>query len=589
MADLQYQSYNDFSGGENDTTPPDNMMDTELRKCENAFTSMRGGFERRLGCDVLNVASYGKNVGQVIEWVISDGNVKLLAMVGQDLNQIDEATGALTFKITLQRTFIGYAFYKDRMYFMDGNKFYSYGDFDYYSGITSQTVALGQIVKNYPISTGANPGVVNHYYQAKAAYASLNLTVENYGDTTRWTDVTETTSILCSVVKEVVPYVDATNSNLKQIARCSMMAYHPTSMRFFFAGDSLDRSAVYYSEPDKPTFVKGSSAVYPTSANGPVNALIAVNKSMLVGYQKAWRCWNGSTVGVDAEWKPVSIPYGILSQDDVCLTPESFTFQAESGHLFTINPAILADDNTVMVLDKQLITNLTKERKLTTIKKMVNIKNNKMVFHDNKIWLAYCDNTALLYNNKCMVMDWDTKAFNTVTGWQVNSFVSRSSGDLVFGSTNYILKGLKRYNDVDITTGLDKPVALSVDLKPYNLGTILNKMVHQLYITAQQYNLSSDVSNLGITLNSDYLSSVLYTDLNESLVWGRAWGKIWGWYDLVNQWAVINKLGFRHQVSFNDSSLDNPIFIYSVIFAFEPLDMIDSSQMQSEVLLTKSI
>ncbi|MES0334794.1 MAG: hypothetical protein SFH39_00330 [Candidatus Magnetobacterium sp. LHC-1] len=595
---MPFLFYNDFSGGENNTTPPDNMNDNEVRKMENAHPALRGGFEKRLGTDNLNATSYksttDQQVTQVIEWVLSDGSTLLLNVMNNDLNLVDQTTGVITKKLDIARSYIGYIVYKDVLYFTDGSKYYEYGKRDFYTSDGVKPVVSGQtVVKNTPISTHATkPGTVNHFYKALFTNAAVDLSIASFSDTSQWSDVTASyTTLIPDTIREVVPNATAGN-DLTPIKRCKYLAFHPISLRVFAAGDSSNPSALYYSESDDPTYFKAVSILYPTSAMGPVNGVVAFNRSILVGYKKRWRVWNGTDPSTDAEWKELSIPVGLIANDTIALTPESLTFQAGDGHIWTISTAILADEDTVMVMSQGMAYNLTEEKQKVTIDGMVSMSGNKAVYHDGKYLLAYSDDAGLGYNNKVLELTWQTKAFSKVTGWRVNCWCERDDNTLLFGSTNYILEAYtrSRYADIDTSDGSDKAISMSVDLKPTALGTMFSKFLNQIFVSANQYIVSGvDESHLDIEIVSDYTNIDIETDLNESFVWGRSWTKTWGWCELIQQWAQIRRKAIRFQAKFTDSTEDNPIFIYGMGYMFDVLDAFDKDPISAAALISNSV
>ncbi len=118
--------YNNFTGGINDTVPPDNMQDKEVRHAENVTISNRGGIETRPGNFKLNENSYNAQVNQIIEWVLKDGSIRYLAVIGTDLCEISKTDGTKTIKKSLNRDFIAHVTYRNNFYFIDGDGFYEW-------------------------------------------------------------------------------------------------------------------------------------------------------------------------------------------------------------------------------------------------------------------------------------------------------------------------------------------------------------------------------------------------------------------------------------------------------------------------------
>jgi hypothetical protein len=365
-----------------------------------------------------------------------------------------------------------------------------------------------------------------------------------------------------------------------------MIEFHSRSFRFFFSGDSKDPAAVYFSEPDKPNFVAKTNKVYPTSAAGPVTGLREFSRALMVSYKRQWRFFSGSTIGVDAIWKALPIPYGAEANDSICLTPNSLTFLSPAGICY-ISPGILAseEENTTIVVGEGLFGVFTDKKVEKTIKSIKDKTKCKAIFKDNWYYLSYRDDSGLTRNNKILAMDWRTKGFTQFTGISANYFCQRDNKDLLIASENYILMYGYGSNDIDISTGADKAVTFDIVSKPYNCGTPFVKFFEQFFITAAQY-IDPTTSSLTISLVSDYQSKSYDTDLCESFVWGRAWGKIWGFNVIVNQWTTVNMKGFRIQVSFSDSSLDNPILIYGFFVAFSIVSDIQGDSIDQPLLVT---
>lgn len=521
-------AYNDFTGGENDTTPSDAMKDNELIKAQNVIVSNRGGFEQRDGTDKFNATSYGADVNQLIEWVMANGTTYLLALIGYDLCLIDEITGDKTLLKTLEIPFvetrkphIAYFSYMDIFYFSDGTKYYQL------SGTT---------------------------------------------------------------VTEVVADTDPT-CDLGPIKRCKYFMWHPASYRVFAAGDSENPTALYYSEPAKPNFFKATSKLYPTTSEGRITGLRVLLKSLLVSYQNTFRVWDGYDI-INAEWKLLPMPLGAISHDSMALTPNSITFYARDG-IYGMSPSIMNDD-VVMIAGKELYTNYTEGKKEKAIKSIVHRETAQAVFHDNKFYLAYGDDSANSENNKVLMMDWGTKAFHTFTGWQVNCWLARIDGQLLFGSKNYIVKVDKTYlNDLNVETGEAKAINTYIECPDYKLGNMSEsfyiKFVNRFFVTALQSDTITDMLDLSIDIYSDYYTrdytKNYITDLNESLVFGRTWGKIWGFSGLITQYADINHRGFRFRPVFQTSSLNNKLYIYSIGFEFNIVEATGTS-ISKQLLVT---
>lgn len=553
-------TYNNWQDGINTDIPADNMKDTELRQCDNGVVADRGGFRKRRGCRKLNIDSFDAEVEQIIEWRLSTGAVKLVAVVGCDLCIIDEAGNRFK-KLSLASNRIGYVAHKDMLFFVDGSKYYVWGSFDYYSSDGTQTVNSGAVVKNYPLSTGVNAGAYKHFYRAKVSLGSIDLSSEDYGDTARWEDITD--GDIADSIREVTPNGDVTN-DLSPIKRCKFLVFHPVSLRFFAAGDSEDPTAVYFSEIDKPNFFKRTNKLYPVTSSGSITGLVVFLRSVLVSYKMMFMVWSGSDISYDATWKQLAIPTGCVAHDTIALTPVSLTFLGIDG-VYCISAGLLNDD-MVMVVNKEMFCDLSENKVKSIVKSMVHKESAKAVFHDGFYYLAYGDDSDNPRNNKELVLNWSLKSFVRFSGRDVNCYCSRFDGSLLLASRNYVLEAECGLDDVDVESGSVKPIKLSVVTKPYSLGSEarawISKTVNRVFVSAQQ--LINEVSKVVFRIKSDYVSKVFDTDFNESLVYGRNYGLSYGFVDIVNQEAIVNQAGLRHQISFEDDSLGNELFVYGV-------------------------
>lgn len=126
MPEYQMQPYYDFLGGLNVDAAPDHVADNELTLAENVDLSERGGLIKRKGASRLNETSYEGNVSQIIEWQRNDGSDRLLAVIDEELFEVNRTTGAITSVQSLDNNHIAYYSTQDVLYFIDGTEYYQY-------------------------------------------------------------------------------------------------------------------------------------------------------------------------------------------------------------------------------------------------------------------------------------------------------------------------------------------------------------------------------------------------------------------------------------------------------------------------------
>lgn len=557
----------DFRGGINDTSSPDNMQDNELVEGENIELSTRGGFTYRPGTMNINSASYEGNVTQLIEFPLEDGAIRKLSIINKVL--YDTTDGTKKQLTTLARDKVGFFIFRNRFYFVDGEKYRVYGDFDYYTNSGTITIKTGDIVKNEPISTGASPGIEGKFYRAKSDLGSVNLSTASYGDTSKWEDVS--LGSIPDAVRDVKAKTDTTN-DLKPIMKCTNFVLHPDSYRVFAFGNPKDQSSIYYSEPGEPNFFKELNKIVPTMGDGPVKALTLLSKSVLVGFKYSWWEYKGIDPTVDATWNPLPVPNGVVSSDTIALTPTSITYLSTDG-IYTMHMGILNQD-IVMISSNELVRSITDAKVEKIIASIKNPEKTCAIFRDNKYFLAFNDKENVSTNNKILVYDWKLNSFVIYTGLEVNCMLKQLDHSMLLGSRNFTLKmNESYYNDVDSNGNL-KPIHLKVSTKRFSFGSPINqKLIHRFFLTSSQ---DVDIGNtLNVRLKIDYSMSNFYdVNLNnESLIWGEAWGKVWGVADIASQEAKIRKKGVRTQVIFEANQINtrNTLVIYGIAFEIETL------------------
>jgi len=578
MGSIYMTAFRDFTGGYNDTSSFDSLKDNELMAAENIVVSKSGAYPRR-GCVALNKTSYASNMTQIIEWPLSDGNYKHLVMKGKKLCLMASTEGTLTEKIELNSTMISYVVYKDRLFFVDGNEYYVYGDY----GLTSQSgsvdIKTGDIVKNLK-STG---GEKNHFYKALGNHGSTDLGTEDYSVSSKWADVTD--GIIPDDIRAVVADADVEGVDLTNIKKCTILEFHQPSLRIFASGNPDNGAAVYFSEPDNPFAFKGSSELYPTSALGPVTGLQPFMSTLMASYKTGWRVWSGIEVGLDAAWKPVPIPAGCVNHWAKTLTPDSLTFWGNDG-LYTVYPSILIEE-TAMLVGNTRYQRLDEDKVEKAVKSSTSNDTIRVTYYDGDVYFAYSDvdTTGTHYNNKVLLMNWAKKSFVLNTGWQVNDWVKAKGTELWFATKNYLLKADTGLNDWDVEKGKAKPIHCVFEPKALSLGNFAQafymKFLKTLYISGKEIIDVELKSEINVTVKSDFWELEGEADFIRSLIWGRDWGKKYGHCDNNIQALDVNKKGFRHRIRIESETADNDWHVYSLGCEYEVLDGSQAERIES--------
>lgn len=201
MKSILYDTFNDT----NDTAQTSSLKDTDLRESEN-MDFAGGGMVTRPGSAIwAATASAGGVVTQIIEF-IREGvpiyfELAVVATVGK-LYRI-EANGALTELLTLKTASAENEVWtfqlKNVLWIGTGAELYSLGMVDYTSATGTVNLNTDDVVRNVvpEIPAGSmgiqiltTTGVAGAYYRAKGARTGVDLSVENYTNTTNWTLLT---------------------------------------------------------------------------------------------------------------------------------------------------------------------------------------------------------------------------------------------------------------------------------------------------------------------------------------------------------------------------------------------------------------
>lgn len=590
-------SYTDFRKGLNDTVSRGNMQDNELKQAVNIDLSVRGGFSSRKGTSKINPDSFGHDCTQLIQWNFKDEE-RLLAVINNRLYRVNE-NGTRTLKQVLGARSVGTFAIKNALYFGDGRDIWKM-DNDVVTPLIATDGNLfakhrlvidshAQVAGNVTVTAGGTARTVALALNDSRTSVATKIAAASYPDftiTRQGHEVTFTSTVPGDRKLFYDPHLTGAWGNVfieergitadnifSDFRKCKMFVLHVNSMRIFASGNVDDPTAVYYSEPGDPTFVKSTSIMYPASAEGKVTGMIQFMQSILVSYTYSWWQFSGDDPegefgAPNATWVRLPIPHGAVSPDTVVLTPQSFTFLSRSGlHAVSIN---LLSQTFVVVDSSQLVKNLTGEKVDVIMGTLKKPELARLIYYQNKLYLAYCQDETLTHNNRVLVYDWRTEGFVQYTGWRVNDW-SGHKGNLIFGSTNFIFKhDLMKESDIDFETGSDRAIRVVFETKAYNLDSDVNsKFLNLLHVISGQRDDKEVDAVLKIV--SDYHTTTKLFDGAVDLVYGREWGKIWGWNDTIRQKYEVKRIGFNFSVIIEISNIDQPITILGFGFQYKAL------------------
>ncbi|MFP4662593.1 MAG: hypothetical protein ACLFPF_10395 [Halanaerobiales bacterium] len=292
---------------------------------------------------------------------------------------------------------------------------------------------------------------------------------------------------------------DELSNKIETIKKCKYAIKHTNSFRFFYAGNPEDELALYYSEFNQPDFVKGSSVIYPTEAEGPIVAIDEMMGQLVVSYKNGDWVYQGIDPAKDASWKKIPTVHGANTGRAITLTTNSLTSYADTG-LYAKQPSLLGMDDNMMP-GKDFIMNLAKDKVESILTNVTHPEKAISVYDPDEdfLYLAFCDdNTGI--NNKILVYNWYIQAFTLYEGFPVYDMIRTLSGDILVGSENYIFKLNKTTNDI-APDGTEKIIDFNIKTGKYKFGQpMTEKKISRLYIKFKNYGATHE---LNITVYAD--------------------------------------------------------------------------------------
>jgi hypothetical protein len=371
--------------------------------------------------------------------------------------------------------------------------------------------------------------------------------------------------------EEVSPKVGA---DLTGVKRCNIHEYYSGWFRHFFAGDKLDRLALWYSEDNDPTNVlsgpSGVKKVYPTANLGPIMGVKSFRNQVLVGYKHGWFRWQGGGVNpaVSADWHQVKASSGPVSNRAIVPVGDTLLYASGDGIYLLENLDTYSEDNSRKI-----------SRNINNIySKLVNKHNMCAIFDGRFLFLGCCDGTVQ-HNNMVIVVDFDvlTSEENGEYVPSYSIFPNCYAGDfmLIDGIVYYAHSNNGLIMRFDSTSYNDDGLPMKMraqhfiilpdgdgDHNPYIINT-----VRSLFYAAMQPSTNSSVT---ISLEFDGYTSKSYTldEIRQSFKWGEDWGKNWGSAEYITKEVSVNHKARRLKVTIENNGLGEMFSLLSFAFKY---------------------
>jgi len=507
----QVVTYNDFSGGLNVDSAPDLMKDNELAVARNAIIA-QGFAPKRVGFDKFNATSF--KVGE------TDQHVESLFEWRRN------------------------------------------------NGDTFIMAVVGLVLKKiaYPAGTVTDVKTLSAAEIGSFVYADkFYFTGKDAGVDKYWvydgTTLAEVTA--------------AAGADLTNIKKCRDFTWHPSSQRIFAAKDPDNPNRLYWSALGDPTNFKSlADFVVPTTGDGPVMALENFGDSMVAFFGSSAWAWTGVDPTSDAKWQRIPITNGTVSKNAVCMTPNTLSY-VDIGGVLAMN--LGATNYSIVAVTGQNVQNdISRDKVSKIVREMLHRSTIHSIYDkvNDRLLIAYGDDSANARNNKMLVYQWKQKAWSIWDGLTVNCLLQVSDGTVLVGSKNYILKrtdGL--YKDFDVDTGAYKAIAWEVETKGFNLlggaHTYADKRLYKLVFASRQFD-DATPSTVDVRVRYDYRGFEFEDlDLAESFIWGDKWGGVWGWTDILKRECKLRGRGARISVNYRNDVINENVQIYGQAFVFK--------------------
>lgn len=469
----------DFTGGWNADKDPDQLAANELVVADNIDISDRGGVKKRKGLLAINSTTYGAPVTQIFEWARASGTTYLMAVIGNALYRIN-ADGARSLVQTLKSGCenVSHFSFNDKLYFLDGNKIYVYNG----SSVSPITQAGTPNISAVPASEGQTP-LPKGLYRIAVTYelsggtmvgpfaiASYNLTAND--SILRWSNIPDgpigtvakilwrtmpNTEIFFPIgkVSQQTQYDDdveikgahssmgrtfSVSTNFDAINRCRFAVRHPKSLRIFYAGDPGNDNALFFSEPNAPEYVKGTSVLFPATDEGPITGLALFMDAVVVFFKHCAYIWRGIDPEMDAIWMRLPIADGVVAHRTICHTTNALTYLGGGG-IYSLHPSVIGY-NAEVELGNQVVSNITAERVGNVIKSIPVPEKCVATFdrRNRRYILAYQDLEVGGSGNNALLV-FEEQFGGACVRWkpiQAHCVYARMNGEVLVGLNGYI-------------------------------------------------------------------------------------------------------------------------------------------------------
>lgn len=280
----------------------------------------------------------------------------------------------------------------------------------------------------------------------------------------------------------VPPHSNNTN-DLEPIKGCKFAVRHVKSQRFFYAGNSNEQAALYFSEPGQPDYVKETSKLFPSTGDGPITGLAIFVDAVLVFFKRSIWVWRGIDPEIDAVWHKLPTSEGTIAPYSICHSKTGLMYLGERA-IINLSPSIIGM-NVELETKDQAVYHVTEKRIENLIRGIISPKTTSAAYNSKtgEYYLSYSDvegDFILVIDENLGIVRW--------SGIKANDVYYSYDGELLIATENYILKPSSTYEDTQ-PDGTTQNVSMVVQTPQYALGSHMQrKLLTRYQVVAQGEN-----------------------------------------------------------------------------------------------------
>lgn len=524
MADKQYGTITDFSGGLNATDNPTLINDNQVTDCTNVIFG-NGFMKKRNGYEQYSLGRYDLPAKSLYEYKRNDGTTRLLYAETLEMGyrlRVEYDDGALTSSNSgvLESADVRYLTYKDRsindvVLIADG------GRLKKFDGATN---TISVVAAHAPtISVPGPPAIIGEDVDP-----GVN-------------DLANLTNVRCMALKK---------------DRLFLVGHPTVKNRVHFSWiDPIIGYAVYDYIP----------AIYffdvATEENDEIVELKVFRNQLIIFCKKSiWALKGDGSSLADLELIKVNVPTGCVAPNSIVEVGNNIFFLSED-HVYS-----LFSSDQEYVSAQVVSANI---KPLLNVYSSVDRPSAAATFYDNRYWLSFPDGGTFVY-------DILLECWTRFTNIKANSYLIRK-GQLYFTgkAPNQETYTVYKFNENKYRDDV-VPINYLVRTKIYNFGLPINqKKFRRMWTMQQQFDGMISTYTAECMIDQYLILSVGGLDANfnknNAAIWDEAvWDESkWDFTETTTNKINVRKKGKDIQLLFKNENINEPVSIFGFVVEYE--------------------